>query len=105
VAAIVEAELTVDASRAARHAEALDRGRTHPRVIGCQPALPSRDPSPAALVPLWLVYEEPPARGDRYFIAYDPDRLCFVVGVWEGHTPWLVGESGPFLDLLDRLHG
>ena len=49
------------------------------------------------------MFEEPPARGDRYFIAYDPDRRQFGVGVWQGHQAWLVDGWGGLFDMLARI--
>jgi hypothetical protein len=103
VSAVIEAELVLDPARAQAHQDLLERCLVEPRPIGCQPATPERDPSPAAMVPLWLVLQEPPARGDRYFVAFDPERRCFGLGVREGHTAWYLGGCGSFLDMVERL--
>jgi hypothetical protein len=103
VSAVIEAELLLDPVRAETYEELLHRCLVEPQPIGCQPATPERDPSPAAMVPLWLVLQEPPARGDRYFIAFDPERRCFGLGVREGATAWYLGGCGSFLDMVERL--
>lgn len=97
------AELIVDPARSQKHEELIRRCLVEPTPIGCQPTSPQRDPSPEAMVPLWLVLEEPPARGDRYFIAFDPERRCFGIGVREGYTAWYLGDCGGFLDMVERL--
>jgi hypothetical protein len=103
VCAVVEAELLLDPARAARIREIIARGRVAPRVIGCQPAVPERDPSPAALMPMWLVFVLPAPSGDRVFIAYDPERQRFGRGFWEEETAWYRGGSGSFLELVEQL--
>jgi hypothetical protein len=103
VSAIVEAELHIDPARAARCKQVLDSGRVAPQIIGCQPALPERDPSPAALMPMWLVCSVAARAGERAFIAYDPGRQRFGRGFWEGPTAWYVETAGSLLDLLEQL--
>jgi hypothetical protein len=105
VAAIVEAELALDPVRAARYQAFVAAGRVAPRVLGCQPALPERDPSPAALMPMWLVFDARKARKEGAFIAFDPERQRFGLGHYEGPTAWYEGGSGSFLDLVARLAG
>jgi hypothetical protein len=105
VSAIVEAELALDPARAERYAPFLAAGRVAPRVLGCQPALPERDPSPAALMPMWIVVDGRKASGAGTFIAFDPERQRFGVGRFEGHTAWYEGGSGSFLDLVAQLAG
>jgi hypothetical protein len=105
VSAVVEAELLIDPVRAARCRPVLARARVAPQIIGCQPALPERDPSPAALMPMWLVCAVPTGAGARAFIAYDPERQRFGWGSWEGPTAWYVGEGGSLLDLVEQLAG
>jgi hypothetical protein len=103
VAAIVEAELALDPVRAAQYASFLARGRVRPRVLGCQPALPEPDPSPAALMPMWLVFDTRRASGVPTFIAFDPERQRFGLGRFAGETAWYAGGDGSFLDLVGRL--
>jgi hypothetical protein len=103
MAAIVEAELALDPGRAARYGPLLARSLVAPRVIGCQPAVPERDPSPAAMTPMWLVCEVRRAAGPGQFIAYDPERQCFGLGSWEGRTAWYLGDGGSLLDLVAEL--
>jgi len=103
VSAVLEAEITLDPTRARTYAEVLRRCLVEPRPVGCQPASPETDPSPAALMPLWLVLEEPPARGDRYFIVFDPDCRDFGLGVWEGERAWFLSGWGSFFAMLERL--
>jgi hypothetical protein len=103
VSAVVEAELLVHPARAARVQQILSRGRVAPRVIGCQPAVPERDPSPAALMPRWLVFMVVTGRGERAFIAYDPEHQRIGRGCWEGHTAWYAGGSGSFVELIAQL--
>src|SRR4051812_39725270 len=94
MAAVVEAELALDPSRAARYGPLLARSLVAPRVIGCQPALPERDPGPAAMTPMWLVCVVHRAGGLRQFIAYDPERQVFGLGSWEGPTAWYLVDGG-----------
>ena len=103
VAAVVDAEILVGPSHAQRYADFLRRCLVDPRPVGCQPAAPTPDPSPSALMPLWLVLEEPPARGDRYFVVYEPERRQFGVGVWQQQTAWFLGGWGGLFDMLARI--
>jgi hypothetical protein len=103
VAAVVEAELLVDPARAERYQSLIEAGRVAPRIIGCQPALPERDPSPAAMEPMWLVLEWTTPVGQRLFLVYDPERQRFGLGEWEDHTAWFRGGSGGFFDLVQQI--
>jgi hypothetical protein len=103
VAAVVDAEILVGSAQAARYTDFLHRCLVDPRPVGCQPATPTPDPSPAALMPLWIVLEEPPARGDRYFLVYEPDLRQFGIGVWQGHTAWFLEGWGGLFEMLARM--
>jgi hypothetical protein len=103
VAAVIEAELLVDPARAARYRSVIEAGRVAPRIIGCQPALPERDPSPAAMEPMWLVLEWVTPAGKRMFVAYDPEHQRFGRGEWDDHTAWFYGGNGGFFDLVEQL--
>jgi len=98
VSAIIEAEITLDPLRASRHEEILRRCRVPPRVLGCQR---HPDPSPGGLLPLWLVLEEPPARGDRYFVAFDPEAGTFGIGVFEGERAWYLQNCEGFFAAVE----
>jgi len=100
IAAIIEAEIIANPALAQQYDGLLRRCLVRPAVVGCQQ---HSDPSAAGLIPLWLVFEEPPARGDRYFIVYDPNRSGFGIGVWEGQRAWFVEGCGRFFEMLERL--
>ena len=103
VAAVIEAELLVDPTRAERYRALMEDARVAPRVIGCQPGLPERDPSPGAMEPMWLVLEATTQSGKRVFLVYDPERQRFGRGEWDGPTAWFYGGSGAFFDLVEQL--
>jgi hypothetical protein len=103
VSAVVEAELAIDPQRARGFTASPAGWRVPPEVIGCQPTVPKRDPSPAASIACWLVFETTEASGERYFIAFDPDRRRFGVGIWDGPTAWYLGDGGSLLALLEEL--
>ena len=103
VSAVVEAELLTNPARTERYRAVLRQGRVRPRLIACQPTFPARDPSPAPLRPMWLVFEAPPVRGERAFIALDLEHARFGLGRWEGHTAWFLGGEGGLLDLVEQL--
>jgi hypothetical protein len=103
VSAVVEAELLLNPEPTAKIREIVAAGRVAPQVIGAQPALPERDPSPAALMPMWLVFALSTPSGRRAFIAYDPEQQRFSRGFWEGAMAWHVGGSGSFLELVEQL--
>jgi hypothetical protein len=65
----------------------------------------ARDPSPAALMPMWVVVDGRKADRAGGFIAFDAERQRIGLGRYEGHTAWYEGESGSFLDLVARLAG
>ena len=100
VSAIVEAEIALDPARASKHEETLLRCRVRPRLLGCQR---HPDPSPGGLVPLWLVLEEPPDRGDRYFIAFDSEAGAFGIGIYEGQRAWYLETCEGFFAAVERL--
>jgi hypothetical protein len=109
LSAIVAAELALDPRRAARYGAMLAPHLVSPRVIGCQPAVPERDPRPAALRPVWLVCAVRTRSGPRVFIGYDPEHLRFGRGYWEGPTAWYLEDNREdgrsLLALLEQVAG